>query len=279
MTRAKIILLAVLAITAFAGNSVIARLALGDGLIGPGPYSLIRLVSGALILLPMLGRLDLRRDFPGGLALGAYVIFFSWAYLSLSAGVGALILFACVQVTVFAIGARNGERPGTLGLLGMALALGGLFALVAPSQSQATLQSALLMAVAGIGWGFYTMLGRAAGVASRFNARSFLIATLLAVPVLLVDASRPSLDGLFLAVLSGTITSALGYVVWSRVSPALGVATVATVQLATPPAAAIGGVAILGEALTLQFLIASAGIIGGIVLTLWDRRRPSGQGS
>lgn len=263
--------LAVLAIIAFAGNSLLARAALADGAIEPGAYSLIRLASGALVLLPFVKRAPRLADLPGAVALFAYVAFFSWAYLALPAAAGALVLFACVQATVMALGAARGERPGGAGLAGMALAMAGLAVLLLPATSATPALPALSMGVAGIAWGAFTMIGRRAAAAAQFTARSFVLGAVFAVPLLLFDGSMPSLPGVLLAVASGAITSGAGYVVWNRVSPSLGLATVATVQLATPPAAALGGVLFLNEAVTAKLLLAGAMIVGGILLTLKRR--------
>lgn len=272
LTLAAVIGLAVLAIIAFAGNSLLARAALADGAIEPGAYSLIRLASGALVLLPFMRRLPQRADLPGALALFAYVAFFSWAYVELPAAAGALVLFACVQATVMVLGTVQGERPGGMGLAGMALAMGGLAVLLLPGASAGTpIVPATLMAVAGVAWGAFTMLGRRADVASAFTARSFVLGALFAVPLIFFDHAAPGAYGVVLAVASGAITSGAGYVIWNRVSPSLGLATVATVQLATPPAAALGGVVMLDEALTPALLMAGAMIVGGILLTLKKR--------
>lgn len=301
-------LLAVIAIAAFAGNSVIARYALADGAIAPGAYSLIRLAAGALVLLPLvLGsgkrrrqlyhqgfqpgdrqgqwRRQWRSGLLGGAALFAYVATFSWAYVILPAAAGALILFASVQATVMLTGIARGERVRGLGLAGLALSICGLVVLLAPGLAGSNMTSqmpeeiardirggwlgaGLLMAVSGMAWGAYTMIGRKAGAAGQHTGRSFIVGSLLAVPLLLLDHSWPSLTGALLAGLSGAVTSGLGYVVWNKVSPALGLATLATVQLATPLVAAMGGVALLGEQITPELLGAGTLIVIGIVLTL-----------
>ena len=289
LTAPKIALFAVLAIIAFAGNSLIARMALAgdtgetaiDPLIEPGAYSLIRLAAGALVLLPFIGGLPRKSDLPGGLALVFYVAGFSWAYVALGAAAGALILFGFVQVTVVTVGAIGGERPKALALLGMAIAMSGLAILFAPSvmaaasadagqsaQTSSGLIPALLMAGAGIAWGLYTGFGRQSGAASAFTAKSFAIGTVLALPLIALDSGLPQVSGIGLALLSGAVTSGLGYVIWNKVSPSLGLATVAAVQLATPLVAALAAIPLLGEELSAQLLIAGACILGGIVLTL-----------
>ena len=274
------VLLALLAIAAFAGNSLLARAALADGAIEAGAYSAIRLASGAIILLPFLAAKPLRSDLPGAVALAAYVAGFSLAYLELETGLGAMILFGSVQATILLYGVLKGERVGTVGGIGIALALAGLLWVLAPweatTEGSASLLPSLLMAGAGIAWGAYTLIGRGSGErpggASGSTARYFLIASLLVAPMLAWDSALPSWNGVFLAVLSGTFTSAIGYVIWYKVAPYLGLATVASVQLATPVAAALGGAVILAETLTLQVIGGGALIVLGIVLTL---KKPS----
>lgn len=270
------VLLAALAICAFAGNSLLARAALADGAIEAGAYSAIRLASGAIILLPFLGARPSRSDLPGAIALAAYVAGFSLAYLELEAGLGAMILFGSVQASILLYGLLRGEQVGVLNGLGIALALAGLLWVLAPweaaSEGTTSLLPSVLMAVAGIAWGTYTLIGRRStdrpGGASGSTARYFLIASLLVAPMLAWDSALPSLQGAILAVISGTITSAIGYVIWYRVAPDLGFTTVACVQLATPVVAALGGALLLAEALTLQVIGGGALILIGIVLTL-----------
>ena len=274
------VLLAAMAVAAFAGNSLIARAALADGAIEAGAYSAIRLASGALVLLPFLSAAPSRSDWPGAAALAAYVGFFSLAYLDLGAGLGAVILFGFVQASIIAYGVLKGEAMGARGWIGIALALAGLIWALAPWQAfesgAAAILPGALMAAAGIAWGAYTIIGRSSaerpGGASGSTARSFLLASLLIAPMLAWDSTLPSWQGVGLAVLSGTVTSALGYIVWYKVAPQLGLATIATVQLATPIAAALGGVVLLAELLTVQIVVGGALIIGGIVLTLQPSR-------
>lgn len=272
----KLFILAALAITAFAGNSLLARAALADGAIEAGAYSAIRLVSGAIILLPLLGARPSRKDLPGAIALAAYVVGFSLAYLELGAGLGALILFGFVQATILLFGLFKGETISARAGIGIALAIAGLIWVLEPwraagSGTEAMLPS-LLMAGAGVAWGAYTLIGRGSaqrsGGASGSTARSFLIASILVAPMLALDSGLPTWYGVLLAVASGMITSGLGYVIWYKVAPQLGIATVACVQLATPVAAALGGAALLAEPLTLQVIIGGAMILTGIILTL-----------
>ncbi len=269
---AATIVLAATAICAFAGNSLFARAALGDGAIEPGAYSAIRLASGALILLPLLGGRPGRADVRGALALALYVAGFSLAYVSLDAGTGALILFACVQATIIVFGYLRGEALKISGWIGLALAMAGLVFLIAPGEEYTAPGAAALMAIAGVAWGAYTIIGRASGDAAGRTARSFLLATPLVMPMLLLDAQPPSGYGVLLAAASGALTSGLGYVVWYRVAPHLGLATVASVQLATPVVAALGGVVLLSEPIGWRLAVGGALILAGIILTLVKTR-------
>ncbi len=260
--------LATLAILAFAGNSLLARAALADGAIEAGAFSAIRLAAGALVLLPLLGRRPGLRDAPGAVALAVYVAGFSLAYLSLGAAMGALILFACVQATIIAVGYWRGEVLSLFGWAGLFLAMGGLVLLLSPGGEPVGIGAAAMMGIAGLAWGAYTVNGRGKGDATGSTARNFLLATPLVLPMLLLDSALPSWHGVVLAAIAGTLTSGLGYVVWYKVTPMLGLGTVASVQLATPVVAAIGGVVLLSETFDWKLGVGGALIVGGIVLTI-----------
>ena len=262
------LLLATVAILAFAGNSLLARTALADGAIEAGAFSAIRLASGALVLLPFLGQRPALSDAPGAVALAVYVGGVSLAYLSLDTASGALILFAFVQATILLLGWLRGERLSLGGWLGLALAMGGLIVLLAPGTEGVPIGPATLMAMAGVAWGAYTLIGRGATNPTQSTARYFLIAALLVAPMLALDSAAPQWEGVVLAAASGTITSALGYIVWYKVTPRLGLATVAGVQLATPVVAGIGGVALLDEQLGWRLFAGAGLILSGIILTL-----------
>ncbi len=270
------LVLVTLALLAFAGNSLLARAALADGAIEAGAFSAIRLASGALILLPVLGRRPGLANAPGAAALAVYVAGFSLAYLSLGAGIGALILFACVQATILVVGTLRGERPGALGWCGLALAFAGLIVLLAPGsgagRQAVPLAPAALMASAGVAWGAYTLVGRGSADATGQTARNFLLAALLVAPMLAFDQDWPRWDGALLAIASGTLTSALGYVLWYMAIPRLSLAAIASVQLGTPVVAALGGVVLLGESAGWRLIAGGAIILGGIVLTLFKPR-------
>ena len=266
-------LLTFIVLVAFAGNSLLARTALEDGAIGAGMFTFIRLLSGAVMLALLVG---LRAGWGAGtwrgaLALFGYAAGFSFAYLELSTGTGALILFALVQLTMLGTGFASGERLSTVQWLGAGLAFAGLVVLLLPGLDAPSPVGALLMAVAGISWGTYSLLGRGGGDATARTSGNFARAALLAavcLPVAMVaEGTAVPLRGAGLAVLSGAVTSGLGYALWYRVLPSLSASRAGLVQLAVPPLAAAMGIAVLGEALTLPFAAASALILFGIWLS------------
>jgi drug/metabolite transporter (DMT)-like permease len=275
-------LLTTLALLAFAGNSLLAREALARHTIDAASFAAIRLFAGALVLAMLARRgsgswRTLRpRGFGGPLALFLYALPFSLAYMRIGAATGALVLFGCVQLTMLACALWRGERPRPLAWCGFATAAGGLVWLVAPAASRPDVLGVVEMAIAGIAWGAYTMLGRAAGEPIAANARSFVYATPIALLFCIVEAdpATATTRGIALAAISGAITSGLGYAIWYRVLPHLSVARAAFAQLAVPAIAALGAVALLGEALTVHLAVASALVLGGVAAALADRERP-----
>jgi drug/metabolite transporter (DMT)-like permease len=276
----KTLALTALALTAFAANSILCRLALGRHAIDPASFTLIRLASGAftlwLVNVIKNGVIRNRRAavthgnwFSAGL-LFVYAVAFSFAYLTLSAGTGALILFAGVQMTMMAAGLRAGERLHPLGWAGTALAVGGLCYLVSPGVSAPSPAGAVLMATAGIAWGLYSLQGRRASNATSITMGNFVRATPFALLGTLVAIAHLHLSpaGAALALLSGSVTSGIGYVVWYAALPALGATRGATVQLAVPLLAAAGGVLFLSEMLTIRLSVAAMAILGGIGMVL-----------
>lgn len=269
---------------AFAANSLLCRLALRQEAIDPASFSSIRLVCGALTLAVML-RIrahplqpsqppePVRADWPAAAMLLTYMVFFSFAYSSLSAGTGALILFGAVQLTMFGMGLRSRERFTPLAWLGLALAVAGLVYLVLPGVAAPPLSGALLMAVAGVAWGVYSLRGRAVADPLAATAGNFARAApfALAISLLFIDKVHINTSGLALAVASGALTSGIGYVIWYAVLPQLSALRAATVQLSVPLIAAFGGVVFLSEALTPRLTMASAAILGGIALVLVRR--------
>lgn len=263
---------------AFAGNSLLCRLALRNAGIDAGAFTAVRLMSGA-IMLWVIVRAAGTRDAGAGswmsaLALFAYAAGFSYAYLSLTAATGALLLFGAVQATMIGFGLYRGERLHRQQWLGLLIAFAGLFGLLLPGLSAPPLVGALLMLGAGIAWGIYSLRGRGAGNPTRVTAGNFLRAApfALALGLLASPRSLPGGPGLAYAAASGALASGLGYAIWYMVLPALRPASAAAVQLSVPVIATLGGVALLGEAVTVRLLLASAAILGGIALVIVRRR-------
>jgi drug/metabolite transporter (DMT)-like permease len=279
LAPARTLLLTALAMLAFAANSLLCRQALGSGLIDAASFTAVRLLAGAVVLASILlprwraqGRT--RTDWPAALLLFGYMAFFSFAYLSLSAGTGALLLFGAVQLTMFAVALRRGERFAPLAWAGLALAFGGLVYLVAPGLTAPNPLGALLMAIAGVAWGGYSLRGRAATDPLAATANNFIAALPFALLVSLLFIGQLALTwpGLVLAVASGALASGLGYVIWYAALRGLAASSAATVQLSVPVIAAIGGVLLLSEPVTLRLVLASAATLGGIALALSRRR-------
>lgn len=285
MKRANLLLLTALAMLAFAANSVLCRLALRHTQIDAASFTAVRLVSAALVLWLIV---RIRSDqaatggnWPSALALFTYAAAFSFAYTGLQAGIGALILFGCVQATMVGHGLWRGERLNLFQIVGMAIALLGLVGLLLPQGALPAppLGSALLMMGAGAAWGIYSLRGRIAQDATAATqgnfARTVPMVTLLAlasVPYLRFDAA-----GMALAVASGSLASGLGYVVWYTVTPHLKAAHAATVQLSVPLIATAAGVVLLGESMSALQLLAGAAIVGGIWLSLNKRGTVTGR--
>jgi drug/metabolite transporter (DMT)-like permease len=270
--------LTAVAMLAFAANSLLCRLALQQDRIDPASFSAIRLVAGALTLAcVMRGRGAARADTSAGWTsaamLLAYAALFSFAYVSLPAGTGALILFGAVQLTMLGAGLFSGERFAPGGWLGMALALAGLAVLLLPGAAAPSLYGAALMAGAGAAWGGYSLRGRGAPDPLAATGASFLRAAPMAVLLVLPFATRVHADagGVGLAVASGAVTSGLGYVVWYAALRRLTALRAAAVQLSVPLLAAGGGVLLLGEAFTARLALAALAILGGIGLVLGSR--------
>ena len=265
----------VAAITAFAGNSLLTRAALGNDLIGPGAFSSIRLAAGAVILLPWFLRGGPRRvDLRQALALLIYVVAFSFAYRGLDAGIGAMILFAAVQAVIVLSAWSAGQQLRGIEMIGVALAILGMIVLLGVPGGTVPLAPALTMVGAGCAWGLYTIMGRGTDLPARSTAGNFLIAAVVAAPLPLLESGTVmTMTGILLAIVAGALTSGLGYVIWYSVVPRLRHATIGAAQLATPVIAAIGGAVFLGETLTWRLGLAAGLILGGIMLTLSGDRR------
>lgn len=272
MSGSKLTLLA-LVLLAFAGNSLLTRAALDQDFIGAGMFSLLRLVAGGILLaflgLRVSGGVAPRfSDLPGIVSLFVYVAGFSFAYLELGAGLGALLLFGFVQVTVIAAGFVAKDRLSPISVAGLLLAGLGLVILLRPGTEGVKFLPSLLMAGAGIAWGSYTLLGRGAADPIARTARNFLGAAPLAVGLLLLPCASPvTPSGALLAILSGAVTSGLGYALWYRILPTLRNLTAGTTQLLVPPVTALLGAVVLLEPITPVLIGAGILILGGVSLT------------
>lgn len=272
MGGGPLLVLTTLAMTAFAANSLLCRVALRGMEIDAASFTAIRIVSGAAVLWVVL---KLRAgttigSWTSALALFAYAATFSFAYVSLSAGTGALLLFAAVQATMIVAGITKGERLRIRQSFGLVLAFVGLVLLLRPGLSAPPTLGAVLMLTAGIAWGVYSLRGKRVPDAMAATAGNFLRAAPMAV--LLAIASAPAMrispKGIAYAVVSGAVTSGLGYVIWYSVLPWLSATTAATVQLSAPVIATLGGVLLLNEAMTLRLVAASAAVLSGIALVV-----------
>ena len=274
-------MLTVLAMLAFAGNSLLCRFALKETAIDAASFTSLRLLSGAVTLWLIVylrggGRVT-AGSWTSALALFAYAAAFSFAYISLPAAAGALLLFGAVQATMIGYGLWSGEHMSPRQWVGLVMALLGLVGLLSPGLSAPPLSGALLMLGAGVAWGVYSLRGRGGGDATAVTAGNFVRAvpmalalSLLARPVLSVDV-----EGAWYAVVSGALASGVGYALWYRALPGLRPVSAATVQLSVPVIAALGGVVLLGEAPGVRLVLASLAILGGIALVIVSRR-PAG---
>lgn len=265
------------AMIAFAANSLLCRMALGQDFIDAGSFTSVRIISGAItlgLIISIRGhKTKITANWSSVAALFCYMVFFSFAYLSLSAGTGALLLFGAVQLTMFASAIRHGERFSFLSWTGLFAAFSGLVYLVAPGVTAPDPIGALLMATAGVAWGTYSLIGRRSGQPLLETTANFLYSVpltigLSAMLIASVDISAP---GVLLAVASGALTSGLGYAIWYAALPGLTAGRAATVQLCVPVIAALGGIVLLSEQITVRLVVASSLTIGGIWIVLAQR--------
>jgi drug/metabolite transporter (DMT)-like permease len=265
-------LLTALAIVAFAANSLLCRIALGGNLIDPVSFTSVRLLSGAAILLP-LSRFGApsqvvraTASWGSGLALFLYAAAFSLAYIYLDTGTGALILFGSVQATMIGVGLKSGERPPPLQWFGLLAALGGLIYLVSPGIAAPDPLGAFLMAISGVSWGVYSLRGRNSAAPLASTSGNFLRTVPMAAAAAAVALSslHATRTGIVLALVSGGITSGLGYVLWYRALRGLSTTKAAIVQLLVPVLAALGGVVFLAEVVSARMVVASMLVLGGV---------------
>jgi drug/metabolite transporter (DMT)-like permease len=278
----RLFVLTLIAMIAFAGNSLLCRSALKQTEIDAASFTFIRIVSGAAALwfIAKMRKAAWRKagNWPSALALFAYAAAFSFAYVSLSAGTGALLLFGAVQATMILWGLRRGERLRVRQLAGLALALTGLVALLFPGLSAPSLSGSILMLGAGVAWGIYSLRGTAASDPIASTTGNFLRSVPLAavLSIALLPWAHIDRAGVGYAVLSGAIASGLGYAIWytalsDSMPVRLGSASAATVQLSVPVLAATGGILLLGEPITFRYLVTSIAVLGGIALVVIEK--------
>ncbi len=274
-------LLTALTMIAFAANSVFARLALADAAIDPSSYSLVRLASGALILSLLTYRAGLadvvnkHGSLVAAFALFIYAAGFSFAYLALDTGMGALILFACVQATMIGWSVFKGDRPSSLEWLGLVVAFAAFVGLVSPGLTAPDPLGTILMVAAGIAWGVYSLIGRGAENPLLNTAGNFILAVPMAIALLIVFSNQISLTpfGAAMAIASGALTSALGYALWYRCLRQLTATKAAVVQLTVPAIATLGGIIFSAEVLTLRLGFFSILILGGVAITILAKQK------
>ena len=267
-----------LAMVAFACNSLLCRVALQHTGIDAASFTTIRLMSGA-IMLWLIVRMSRstqtgRGSWRSAFALFVYAAGFSFAYMSLPASTGALLLFGAVQATMIGYGIWAGECLRRLQMVGLVLALGGLVGLLLPGLSAPPLLGSLLMLSAGVAWGVYSLRGKSAGDPTRVTAGNFMWAVPMAAALSVLMHNSTSFDnaGLLYAVASGAIASGLGYAIWYTALPALKATSAATVQLSVPIIAAMGGIVFLDESASVRLVLASVAILGGIALVMRDKQ-------
>jgi drug/metabolite transporter (DMT)-like permease len=290
-------MLTLLAMIAFASNSLLCRAALKEGSIDPATFTFLRIFSGAValwLIMTVRKRMIAERtssplvetgsssslvarhvlfrygNWISAAALFVYAAGFSFAYVSLSAGTGALLLFGAVQATMILWGLHKGERLNTFQIVGFILAVIGFVVLVFPGLSAPPLAGSILMLGAGVAWGVYSLRGKGERNAASVTAGNFVRAVPFATALIVIFApwTHADLTGIAYAIISGAATSGLGYVVWYKALPGLKAASAATVQLSVPVLAATGGILLLGEPITLRYLLASVAVLGGIALVV-----------
>ncbi len=278
----RLILLTCLTMVAFASNSILNRVAVDSGAIDPSSFAIIRVLAGAIALCMILtvrgGGLPIlvRGRVIGAVSLAAYMIGFSLAYVTLDAGIGALILFGTVQIAMFAWTALRGAAPTTRQLGGAGVAFAGLLLALWPKDGAAgDLSGAILMVIAGLGWAAYTLAGRGTTDPLAATAANFVVA----LPLLLVLVAGAGLhaapSGIALAILAGAITSGLGYALWYHVLPQFAGQTAAVIQLSVPIIAIAMGAVLLGEAISLTVIAAAVLVLGGIALAITAPKAPA----
>ncbi len=268
-----------LALIAFAANSVLCRLALGEETIDAASFTVIRLLSGALVLLAILAFSNdkeasaSRGSWSASLMLFVYAVAFSFAYVSLDTGTGALILFGSVQITMILLSLVSGNRLHLSEWVGVIIAFTGFVYLILPEVTSPSVMGFLLMIAAGIAWGMYTLKGRGSDHPLKDTAYNFLrtIPLVIILLVITIQDAHYSAAGVLLAVLSGGIASGIGYTIWYIALGGLSTTQAAVVQLSVPVIAAFGGVLFVSEAITARLTLSASMVLGGILLVVLGR--------
>jgi drug/metabolite transporter (DMT)-like permease len=280
MMTARTLLFTIAALIAFAGNSILCRMALGEQSIDAGSFTSIRLLSGVVVLLILLnlGQSKTRHSATGSWAAGCYLflyaVAFSYAYMSLDTGTGALILFGAVQVTMILRSLFSGQQLLWFEWLGVLAAFSGFVYLVLPDLDTPSLQGFILMTIAGIAWGFYTLAGKGSSNALADTSFNFLrtLPFVLLLTAFTIFYAELSQRGVILAILSGGLASGVGYAIWYKALGGLTAVQAGVVQLLVPVIAAAGGVLFSAETISMRLVIASVIILGGILTVILGKQ-------
>lgn len=280
----KAVVLTLISLIAFAGNSIVCRMALGSGIIDPASFTSIRLLSGAVTLVVLhywvsysikkTSADEAKGSWRASLALFLYALCFSYAYLSLQTATGALILFAAVQITMLLLSALKGTKLHWIEWLGVITAFAGFVYLVAPELATPSLKGLVLMSISGIAWGLYTLAGRGSTDPLSDTMHNFVrtMPMLLVLTMATVEVAVLSSKGVALALASGALMSGLGYAIWYQVLRQISAVQAAVVQLSVPVIAALGGVIFVGEAINLRLITSALIILGGILMVILGKR-------
>lgn len=278
MALSKLILLAMLAMAAFAANSLLCRMALVETDISPATFTFWRLFSGAVVLAVisvMRNQKTLQEgSWVSSLALFVYAAGFSFAYISMTTGAGALVLFGAVQITMISWGLFKGEKMTAFQWGGFVLALTGLVLLLLPNAAVPKLSSAVLMLTAGMAWGVYSLRGKGVRLPIEATAGNFIRATPLALILMVVfwPEQQPEVEGIIYAIASGAMASGLGYALWYSILPHIAALKAATLQLTVPVLAVIAGWLLLNEVVTYRIMLSSVMVLGGVAMVIWIKR-------
>jgi len=278
MTRAQIFVLTSVVMIAFAGNSLLCRLALSQTGIDAASFTTLRIASGAIMLFFIVrmrrGSVAIEGTWTSAFALVVYAAGFSFAYVDIPVATGALLLYAAVQATMIGHGVWTGEPVGKVQLFGLLLAISGFVGLLLPGISSPPLLGAILMLSAGIAWGIYSLRGKASGNPIGMSAGNFIRAVPVAalLSVFMFRGAEFDRAGVWYAVISGALASGIGYIIWYAVLPELKSTQAAIVQLSVPVITALGGAVFLGEVITSRLILASIAILGGIALFILEKR-------